>query len=145
MQFPVSIELHRSTLLFLLLVAMHGAAAAGAVVLPWPLAWRVFLLVLVGGSLAWAWRRSPVVGLWLVARDRIECVQADGRRIAAQALPESTVISWMIVLRLRLEGEKRICALVVLPDQMKRDEFRRLRLWLRWQVEPKNDVAGKGV
>ena len=145
MQFPISIELHRSKLLFLLLVALHGGAAAGVAVLPWPPGARALLLLLIGASLLWAVRRLPLAGLWLVARDRIECVQADGRRVSAEVLPDSTVFSWMIVLRLRLEGEKRTCALVVLPDQLTRDKFRQLRLWLRWQAEPKDGGAGKGV
>lgn len=49
-----------------------------------------------------------------------------------QILPGSTVFSWMIVLRLReTEGEQRK-NLLLLPDQMSKEAFRRLQRHLRW-------------
>lgn len=50
----------------------------------------------------------------------------------AVVAPDTTVFSFLVVLRYQVEGERRFRALVVLPDSMSHDALRRLRLWLRW-------------
>ena len=141
MQFPISIGLHRSTLLITLLVLLHTVAAGCLVALPWPLILRLLLLALVGLSLACALRPPRVTGLRLAARDRLECLLADGDRVIATALADSTVFTRLIVLHLRIGQEKRASSLVLLPDQMSAEQFRLLRLWLRWHAEPKDDAG----
>ena len=138
MQFPIVIGLHRSILLSILLVLMHAAAAACLVVLPWPWILRGVFLLLVGGSLGYSLRRPKIVGLRLAARDRFECLLADGDRVAATVLADSTVFAQLIVLRLRIGEEVRVSSLVLLPDQMPAEQFRVLRLWLRWHAEPRS-------
>jgi hypothetical protein len=136
-QFPITIELRRSRLLVVLLVLAHGLAAGCLVVLPW--AWLLcgLLLLAVGVSLACALRRSPILGLRLCAPDRLDCLLADGNRLALEVQPDSTVFSRLIVLRLRLGEAKRVSSLVLLPDQMSAEQFRLLRLWPRWRAESK--------
>ena len=138
MQFPIVIGLHRSILLVILLVLVHAVAACCLVVLPssWPL--RCLLLLAVGCSLVCALRSPRIVGLRLAARDRLECLQGDGDRVAATVLDDSTVFTRLIVLRLRIGDETRASSLVLLPDQMSAEQFRVLRLWLRWHAEPKS-------
>ena len=63
--------------------------------------------------------------------------------IAVTLLPGTTVHPWLTALRLR-DDDGRVHRLVVLPDAMDRQDFRRLRVFLRWQaarVKPGNDVA----
>ena len=139
MQFPIRIELHRSTHLLFLLVFLHAAAAACICVLPWPVSWRSLGLLPIVGSLVYALRRPRITGLRLAAGDRLECFLADGSRVAARVLRDSTVFSRLVVLRLRLGEERRTSSLVVLPDQVDAEEYRLLRLWLRWHAEPKGD------
>lgn len=141
MQFPVNIGLHRSRVLLFLLLLLHGVAAACVMVLPWAMLWRVVALLTVGVSLFAALRRPRIVGLRLVTKDRLECLLVDGSCVAAKTLPDSTVFARMLVLRLRLGEERRISQLVVFYDQLGADEFRRLRLWLRWQGEPRKDAG----
>ncbi|MFZ4536821.1 protein YgfX [Propionivibrio sp.] len=141
MQFPVSIELHRSHLLSLLLVLFHTLAAGCVIALPWVLPLRAVLLVLIGLSLWHAMRPGRIVGLRIGARDRLDCLLADGSRVAVTALPDSTVFIRLIVLRLRIGEEKRVSRLSLLPDTMSAEQFRLLRLWLRWHAEP-NEHAG---
>jgi hypothetical protein len=137
-QFPIAIELHRSALLFFLLVLFHALAAACLVMLPWSWHQRSVLLILVGLSLGYALRRPRIIGLRLCTRDRLDCVLADGNRVAAKALPGSTVFARLIVLRLRIGDDTRVTSLALLPDQMSTEQFRLLRLWLRWHAEPKD-------
>ena len=136
MRFPVSIELHRSRFLSLLLVLSHALAFGCVFVLPWPWSGRLPLLVLIGVSVWRAWRPSRIRVLCLRAADRLDCRLADGTCVALEVGADSTVFSPLIVLRLRVGDEMRISSLVLLPDQMSSEEFRALRLWLRWHTEP---------
>ena len=138
MQFPIAIGLHRSILFSVLQVLIHAVAAGCLVALPWPWLLRGLAVLLLCGSLGYALRPPRIIGLRLAARDRLECLLADGDRAAATVLADSTVFSRLIVLRLRVGEEARVSSLVLLPDQMPAEQFRVLRLWLRWHAEPKS-------
>ena len=163
MQFPLTVELHRSKLLFSLLVLIHATAGIATGLLPWPLPWRAVLLLLVLLSLVRALRPPRVVGLRFRAHDRLECRLADGRWVGAAVQPESSVFAQLVVLRLHLgDGEmgghggtqRHRCALAILPDQLSAPDFRRLRVCLRWAVggesgsnppAARNDADGPAV
>ena len=134
MRFPVLIELHRSNRLSLLLVLFHITASASLIILPWPLYLRTVALALVGLSAWRSLRPSEVVSLCLSAKDRLECTLKDGTHCEPSVLPETTVFAALIVLRLRFGEGKRASSLALLPDHMSADQFRALRLWLRWHA-----------
>ena len=46
--------------------------------------------------------------------------------------PQSTVLPGIAVLRYKPADERRWLARVILADSLSRDDFRRLRVWLRW-------------
>ena len=123
---------------------MHAVAAACVFALPWPLLWRGMVWLALAFSLGYAWRPPGIIGLRLAAGDRLECLRAAGDCVAAAVLADSTVFTRLIVLRLRVGEEVRVTSLVLLPDQMPAEQFRVLRLWLRWHVEPKGG-GGAGV
>ena len=137
MQFPVSIELHRSRTLFVSLLLFHLLATGCALVVPWPWAIRLIVLVFVGLSASHSIRTPKILGLRLLARDRLGCLMFDGNQHEVTILPDSTVFSRLIVLRLKVGEERRLSSLTLLPDQMSVDEFRVLGLWLRWRSETK--------
>ena len=139
MQFPIFIELRRSFVYSLLTSAMHGVAAICLFVVPLDWYWRAVAFPLVAWSLWSALRSRRVASLRLVAKEGLSFVEADGGSVEAALLPESTVFAWLVVLRFRVGEERKARALTLFPDQMSRDEFRMLRLWLRWNV-----VSGKG-
>ncbi len=141
MQFPVSIELQRSHLLTLLLLLFHALAAGSVIALPWDWLFRSVLLGVVGWSLWHSLYPHIIIGLRISGRDGLEGRLADGNRVSLTALPESTVFTRLIVLRLRNGEEKRVSSLALLPDQMSAEQFRCLRLWLRWHTESKDDVG----
>ena len=121
---------------------MHALAALCVVALPW--LWRCVLLLVLACSLCHALRRPRIVSLRLAARDRLECLLADGDWVAATVLADSTVFARLIVLRLRIGEQRRSSSMVLLPDQMPADQYRLLRLWLRWHAEPKGGGVGGG-
>jgi hypothetical protein len=49
-------------------------------------------------------------------------------------LAGGTVFSWLVVLRIRLEGPERgrTKVLIALADSLSPNDFRRLQVWLRW-------------
>lgn len=131
MRFPVFIGLRRSHLLAAALCIMHGAAACAILVLPWPWPWPALLALTA--SLVHSLRPLRVTSLTLHSDGFIECVLPEGTRLPARVLPDTAVFSWLVVLR--LEGEGKALSLPLLPDHMSREEFRILRLWLRWGIE----------
>lgn len=137
MQFPYLIELRRSRLFSLLLVFVHTIAACCIGILPWPVLLRSAFVILVGLSLRKTMRPSNIHGLRIPAPDKLEGVLIEGAREVLTILPDSTVFGQLIVLRLRIGDAKQLNQLVLLPDQMSTDQFRVLRLWLRWHSETK--------
>ena len=65
----------------------------------------------------------------------LECVVANGDRFSAQVKPDSTVFNRLIVLRLLVGDEQRTANFALLPDSLSTEQFRVLRLWLRWHAK----------
>ena len=118
---------------------MHGTAAGCVALIP--LVWWGCALVLlaIATSLAYSLRTPEIVALVLSANEGLSCLKTDGSRIHAAVLPDSRVFVWLVTLRFQLDGEKRVRTLTLFPDQMSSEEFRSLRLWLRWNF--KNEKA----
>jgi hypothetical protein len=100
----------------------------------WPLPARIVLLVALMGSLPYSLRPPRVASLRLYGDGGLECVLPDGTSIPAAVLPGSAVFFWLVVLRLEVEDESATISLPLLPDSLSREEFRILRLWLRWAI-----------
>ena len=49
-----------------------------------------------------------------------------------QVHPQSTVLPWLVVLRYRPQAGQRWRAWVILADSLPAEDFRRLRVWLKW-------------
>jgi len=137
-QFPISIELRRSFIHTLLTCAIHGTAVVCLITVPLDWYWRVVALPPIAACLWGSLRSSRFVLLRLAVKGGLSFFEVDGKRVDATLLPGSAVFTWLVVLRFLIDGERKACALTLLPDQMSRDEFRKLRLWLRW-----NASAGK--
>ena len=141
MQFPIHIELHRSRLLVFSLLFFHALAVVCVLVLPWSWLLRSLLLCVVGVSAWHTLQKQKILGLRLSAQGGLDCLFAAGERIAASVLPDSTVFNQLIVLRLRIGDARRVVSLALLPDSMSAEQFRVLRLWLRWQANETHAVT----
>ncbi|MCM2289005.1 MAG: hypothetical protein NDI67_08255 [Sulfuritalea sp.] len=126
---PVSIKPSRRLLLVQLLA---HAVAAGAVlasnIAPWSAA---LLLLLVGASLARLRAAGSIAGLLLYGDGRCATVGADGTASEAVIHPHTLVLAFLIVLLYRQDG--RLRSLTLLGDSLPDEDFRQLRLWLRWR------------
>ncbi|MBN8453897.1 protein YgfX [Accumulibacter sp.] len=132
-QFPLDLELRRSRLLAGLTILLHLLAVACVWLLPWPLPARSLLLLPLAISAWRALRPSPFVGIRLGARGEFALRHVRGDIVACQVQPETTVFGRLVVLRVR-DDQARRRSLTVLPDSVSADQFRLLRVWLRWRA-----------
>lgn len=133
MQFPFLIDLRRSYYFIVPLVLLHLLAAACLAAMDWPWTFRGTLILFVALSAWRVLRTDKITGFCLHKNGQLDSVSVDGVRIESDVLQGTTVFSQMIVLRLRLTGEKRATSLTLLPCHMTSEQFRRLRLWLKWR------------
>ncbi|MDA8259733.1 MAG: hypothetical protein M0Z99_29525 [Betaproteobacteria bacterium] len=126
---PVSIKPSRRLLLVQLLAhAIAAGAVLASAIAPWIAA---LLLLLVGASLARLRAAASVTGLLLHGDGRCETVGADGTASEAAIHPHTLVLAFLIVLLYRQDG--RLRSLTLLGDSLPDEDFRQLRLWLRWR------------
>ncbi len=122
-------------LIGLLLLVHLCAGVAGVAVLP--MVWaKVCTAVLVLASL--------VFNLWRIAHPAIVALSVDGKHGLAVQLPggewvaasvsgDTLVMSFMVMLSLKLEGQRFATRMLLLPDSLDEEQCRRLRVWLKWQ------------
>ena len=111
---------------------MHGLALACISVLPLEWYWFAATIPAVLCSLLLLFRFPKFVSLRLAIEEGVSCLKDDGTSVHATVLPGSTVFGWLVVLQFRIDGDSKVNALTLLPDHMSYEEFRILRLWLRW-------------
>jgi hypothetical protein len=129
---PLSVSLRPSRRLLAVQVAAH-AVAAGAVLASNLPAWAAaLLLLLVGASLARLRAQPPVASLILRGDGSFETVGVEGTASSAAVHAHTLVLSWLIVLLYRQQG--RLRSLTLLGDSLADEDFRQLRLWLRWRT-----------
>jgi toxin CptA len=126
------------------IVLAHLAAAAAALVtLPGPAAAVVAAGIALSAvvQLRAALQRSPeaVTGLELTADGGVAVAGPTGEWTGAQLRTAAVPAAWLAVVTLR-DGEGRRRPVVVLPDALDPEAFRRLRVWLRWA--PVGDPPG---
>jgi len=138
---PVEITLRASRLLAACLIVLHAVVLVLTLVMP--LLWesvlpRPALVLALTASLAYhlaqhALRRLPgsVTGLNL-ALDGAFAIRRGGDWLPAEVLGSSFVHPHLTVLSLRLEGRRFATHVVLVPDALDAEAFRRLRVWLRW-------------
>ncbi len=88
-----------------------------------------------------AWRRPAVVALRLNGDGSLELRDAGQDWQPASLLPHSSVTPWLCVLAYRSQEKTRSLALY--PDSLHPDDFRHLRVWLRWQARVEGDERRK--
>jgi toxin CptA len=148
------IDLRRSRQLALLLGAVHAAAlglgfAAG---LPW---WvNLLLAVAVAVSAAhtialhaWHSLHASLVALELSDECQLKVQDHRGEWRNAELLPSTFVTPRLTVLNLRFDGARLARHIIIVPDRVDAEAFRRLRVLLRWKcgggaMEAKTVILG---
>jgi len=125
----VSIKPSRRLLLIQSLAHVVAVGAVLAATLPSWLA--VVLLLLIGASLARVRRLPQDETLLLRGDGRLEKVGAGDTACELIVHPHTLVLPFLVVLLYRQEG--RLRSLTLLADSLAVEDFRQLRLWLRWR------------
>jgi len=139
---PIRIALRSSRLLIGLLAGLHVLAAVSVIILPWAMWLRAALLAGVVISLWRSLPPAPVNGLRLGERGQLTLLYPQAELLPVRVCPDTTVFSQLIVLRVREDESNRVLSYPLLPDSMSSEEFRRLRLWLRWQISDEVPTDG---
>ena len=121
----------------LVIQAVAHALAVGAVLAATLPAWLVAVFLLsIGASLARARRISAVASLTLGGDGQLQIIGSDGVANSAVVHPHTLVLSSLVVLLYRQEG--RLRSMTLLGDSLAAEDFRQLRLWLRWRSSAAN-------
>ncbi|BAN35214.1 hypothetical protein SCD_n01388 [Sulfuricella denitrificans skB26] len=136
----LTIEVGPSRRLAGLLAGMHGFAAAVFWLAPLPLWLAVSLMSVLLGSAWHTLRRDgfrtlqhSLVALRLDADCRCEFQTRTGAWHEAALLGSSFVAPYLTVLNLKPASGRLVKHLVILPDAVNAEDFRRLRVWLKWR------------
>lgn len=121
---------------------MHGFAAAMLWLAPLPY-WLAVLLMPVFLGSAWHTLRRDgfrtlqysLIALRLDAEGRCEFKTRIGVWHEAALLGSSFVAPHLTVLNLKPAGGRLAKHLVILPDAVNAEDFRRLRMWLKWRCK----------
>jgi toxin CptA len=144
---PLHTKITASPLLAIVLVFVHGAAAACALAyLP---AWGPSALVsaAIAVSLVIHLRRDglrlsddAVVGVTLKEAAACEFATRGGSSLDA-VVDRSTFVSPLLIV-INASAEGRRCSVALLPDSAPSDDLRRLRVWLKYRSRPDATDSG---
>jgi toxin CptA len=135
-QFPITIGLHRSCFLdaSVLLVALLATGATFAFPRSTAIQASIFLVIWLLAGLAWR-RLSPTLSAIRLERsgEILIASLAKNEFSLAKLLPGVTVHPRLTVFGLQLESGVTHTVIVAV-DSLERSNFRRLRVFLRWQA-----------
>ena len=123
------------------LVVGHGIAAACVLSVPLPL-WIYALLLfsllmsLVHQLTYQAWRISPfsIVAVEFEREGDVYLQYRNGAGVAARVLGSSFVTPYLTIILLKSNRAWFARSVVVMPDMLTAELFRRLRVWLKWRL-----------
>ncbi len=135
---PLRLELKPSRNLLWVLTATHFGALGLLPATSLPVWLVVSLSALVVASYArqvlrFAWLRSPasVVSLFWPAGEQWRLRDRSGGETTAFLLPDSFIKPWLTILLFRPDSGGRVRNVIILPDALDAESFRRLRVRLR--------------
>ena len=132
----LSVSIKPSRRLLFIQLAAHVVAVGAVLAATLPSWLAAVLLLLIGASLARVRRKPQVARLVLRGDGRLEAVSPDGMASDALVHPHTLVLSFLVVLLYRQQGGLRF--LTLLGDSLAQEDFRQLRLWLRWRSTAAN-------
>ena len=123
-----------------ILVVAHGAAIAIVVIVDVPL----WLKLIAGAALALNFlidmRRTAllltpesVVAIEIGSDDVLSVQARRGDWLECEVLGNTYVVSFLAILNLKQIDSGAVKRVVILPDSIAAEDFRKLRVWLRWK------------
>lgn len=126
--------------LMVLLCLAHAAAAAACLAADAPIGLKIIVVVLIGASGALslygpALLRSPtaIIALEIIEGGALSFQTRNGEWHKGTLLASSFVAPYLTVLNVKSPGKALTRHIVIMADSIASDEFRRLRVLLRWR------------
>ena len=139
----MKITLQPSRILTAILVLAHGAAIAMVALAGMPLWLELIAIAALAASLVFELRqtallRAPdaVITLEIASDDKFSIQTRRGEWIECELLGSTYVASFLTILNLKALDGGRSKHAVILPDSLDEEDFRKLRVWLRWKRDP---------
>jgi toxin CptA len=127
-------------MLILSLIAAHGFAAGMIWMVPWPYGARLGLLAALAGSAVFYLRRDglramahSIVALRLASDCRVEIQTRRGEWLEGELLGTTFVTPGLAVVNMKPRERRFARHVVIFPDAVDPEDFRRLRVLLRWK------------
>ena len=139
----MKITLRPSRILTAILVLAHGAAIAMVALAGMPFWLELIAIAALVASLVFDVRqtallRAPdaVITLEIASDDKLSIQTRRSEWIECEVLGSTYVTSFLTILNLKGTDSGRNTRAVILPDSLDAEDFRKLRVWLRWKREP---------
>lgn len=139
----MKITLRPSRILTAILVLAHGAAIAMVALAGMPLWLELIAIAALVASLVFDVRqtallRAPdaLITLEIASDDRLSIQTRRGEWIECEVLGSTYVTSFLTILNLKVIDSGKNTRAVLLPDSLDAEDFRKLRVWLRWKRDP---------
>jgi toxin CptA len=129
---PLVVTVGNSRLLRFFLVAIHVCCAAAILLAALSPVARAAGLALLIFSLVYYWRPAPDVRLRGHGDGKLE-IWRDQHWQVVRLASTSVIMPGCTVLHIPSGSRWQNSYLVVLPDSLPAEDFRRLRVWLRWR------------
>jgi toxin CptA len=136
------ISVKPSVLIAVAVSILHVGAAAVVWLLPIPVPGKAVFTLAIAVSLIYFMARDAalhasrsIVALELGEDGEIACQTRNGAWLECELLGSSYVSPGMTVVNLRARGWMGYRRVILVPDNVDADDFRRLRTWLRWRGE----------
>ena len=137
----LKITLRPSRILFAILVAAHGGVIAVVAIMSMPLWLELIAITTLAVNLVVELRRTAllrtpnsVVAIEIGSDDTLSIQTRRGNWISECEVLESTyVAAFLAIVNLREPEMGAVRHVVLLPDSIEAEDFRRLRVWLRWK------------
>ena len=139
----MKITLRPSRILTAILVLAHGAAIAIVALAGMPLWLELIAIAVLVASLIFDVRqtallRAPnaLITLEIASDDKLSIQTRRGEWIECEVLGSTYVTSFLTILNLKVIDSGRNTRAVILSDSLDAEDFRKLRVWLRWKRDP---------
>ena len=134
------INLRPSRILVAILVFAHAAAIAMVVLAGLPLWLALLAIMALAASLVYdvrqtAMLRAPdaVSAFEITADDKFSIQTRRGEWLECELLGSTYVTYFLTILNLKAIDSGKNKRAVILPDSLDAEDFRKLRVWLRWK------------
>lgn len=129
-----------SALIAVAVSIVHVGAGGVLWLVPIPVLGKAVFTLLIAVSLVYFMARDAalhasrsIVALELGEQGEIACQTRNGAWLHCELLGSSYVTPGMTVVNLRPRGWGAYRRVILVPDNVDADDFRRLRTWLRWR------------